>query len=40
MRDALGDVECEGGEAGRVEIDFLVVRDLADGAEAKSQLKL
>lgn len=40
MRDALGDVECKGGEAIGVQINFLVVRDLADGAEAESQFNL
>ena len=32
VADALGDVEDDAGEAGGVEIDFLVVGDLADGA--------
>lgn len=32
VADALGDVEDDAGEAGGVEVDFLVVGDLADGA--------
>ncbi len=39
MGDALGDVECEGGEAVGIEIHLLVVGDLADGAVARSQLE-
>ena len=30
--DTLGEIEHQGGEAGGGEVDFLVVRDLADGA--------